>query len=372
MSGLEILVVGGGIAGVAAAAPLAVDNIVTLIDKETSLAFHTTGRSAALLFDTYGALPLWPLTRASRHYFEDLLPAVMGHPMLSNRGALTVGFSGEETALDQMFEASAVTGVDVARLSGDEARDVCPVLAEHVVGAVFERDAADMDVAAIHQAFVRLIIERRGTVRVGVELTQATGGAHGGQVTLSDGSSWRGDVVVNASGAWGDVVAARCGIEPVGLEPRRRTAFMVTGTPDSEAWPLVVDRTHTFYFKPDGQQLLCSPADETLEEPKDARPEELDVAIAIERINEATTLAIRSVRSQWAGQRTFVADRSMVIGPDPSNNAFVWLVGQGGTGIQTAPAAGELAAALATGTAPPNHLVAAGLDLAGLTPDRLR
>ena len=372
MTGLRILVVGGGIAGVAVAAPLAASNDVTLAEREASLAFHTTGRSAALLFDTYGARPLWGLTKASRRFFEQPPPDVVDHPLLTPRGALTIGFAGDETALDAMYAETAATGVDVSRLGHAEAVAVVPALNDRVVGAVFERDAADMDVAAIHQAFVRLTNARRGTIRTSAELLEATRRSSGWRVTFTDGASWTGDAIVNAAGAWGDIVAERCGIEPVGLEPRRRTAFMVAAPPDSDRWPLVVDLGHSFYFKPDGSQLLCSPADETPEAARDTRPDEIDVAIAIERINAATMLGIRSVRSQWAGQRTFVADRSMVIGPDPDEPSFVWLVGQGGTGIQTAPAAGKLAAALTVGATVTHDLAAAGVVLEGLLPDRLR
>jgi D-arginine dehydrogenase len=180
------------------------------------------------------------------------------------------------------------------------------------------------------------------------------------------------DVVIDAAGAWGDIVASLGGVEPVGLEPRRRTAFMVPGDISYAGWPLVADVDNGFYFRPDGTQILCSLADETPVPPGDARPNQLDVALAIERINAATTLDITTVRSAWAGLRNFVPDRAMVIGFDVDHPGFFWLVGQGGTGIQTAPAAGELTAFLVTkGEAPPVQL-AAGLDLAALSPARFR
>jgi len=369
---MRILVVGGGIAGVTAAAPLANTTHVTLVEKEPTLAFHTTGRSAALLFDTYGVRPLWALTRASRHFFDDPPADVVDHPLLSRRGALTIGYSGQEQRLDAVYTQTAATGVDVARLGRTDVLDVCPALGPSVVGAVFERDAADMDVSGIHQAFVRRLSQRGGEVRTGTALAGAVHRNGSWTVTFSDNSTWHGDVIVNAAGAWGDVVASLCSVEPVGLVPHRRTAFMTSAPEGSEQWPLVVDLEHSFYFKPDGVQLLCSPADETPEDPMDSKAQEIDVALAIERINEATNLEIRHVRSAWAGQRTFVADRSMVIGPDPTCPSFIWLVGQGGTGIQTAPAAGELAASLATNGAVPAHLEEAGVDPAPLSPSRLR
>lgn len=366
------MVVGGGIAGVTVAAPLAEHGDVTLIDKEPNLAFHTTGRSAALLFETYGHPSLWPLTAASRRFFDHPPQDVVDHPLLTRRGALTVGFTGEAADLDRRYEEARVPGVRIQRLDPDQTRRLCPVLGPTLAGAVYEEEAADMDVAAIHQAFARLTRRCGGTVRTGTELVDADHRRGRWRAELSDGTSWEGDVVVNTAGAWGDVVAQRCGVAPIGLTPLRRTAFMVPAPEDSEGWPLVVDLDHSFYFKPDGVQLLCSPADETPEEPRDTRPLEEDVALAIERINAVTSLGIRHVRSSWAGQRTFAPDRTMVIGPDPQQPSFIWLVGQGGTGIQTAPAAGELAACLAAALPVAEHLVAAGVDEEALSPRRLR
>ncbi|MGB5756631.1 MAG: FAD-binding oxidoreductase, partial [Acidimicrobiales bacterium] len=181
------------------------------------------------------------------------------------------------------------------------------------------------------------------------------------------------DIVVNAAGAWGDVVAARAGVAPIGLTPMRRTAFMVASRwDDSSEWPMVANVDLDWYVKPDGPQFLCSPGDETPSEPLDARPEEIDVALAIERINWATTLDIRSVRSSWAGLRTFVPDRAMVLGPDPEVPSFVWCVGQGGNGIQTAPAAGRLVAQLTLDGVPDREFDRFDLDTAGLAPGRLR
>jgi D-arginine dehydrogenase len=180
------------------------------------------------------------------------------------------------------------------------------------------------------------------------------------------------DVIVDAAGAWGDIVAERAGVAPVGLVPKRRTAFMVAAPRGSATWPMVIDADERFYFKPDGEQMLCSPADTTPSDPVDARPEEVDVASAIERINAATTLGIRHVRSEWAGLRTFAPDDAMVIGMDPDVAGFCWLVGQGGTGIQTASAAARLAAASIERDPPPADLLAAGLDPAAVAVDRLR
>ena len=324
----DVVVIGGGIAGVSAAAELSEQLSVVLLERESTLAYHTTGRSAALFFGSYGHPDTLPLTRRSLGWFND--PPHVDHPVLTPRGAMTVVFSGELPELEG--------GIAIAP---EEAATRVPVLrADLLVGAVWEPDAADMDVAAIHQAYVRQLKSNGGRIATSNEVT-AVRGASPWRIVTPEGT-WEADHVVNAAGAWGDEIARLAGLRPVGLIPKRRTAFMVTAPPDSERWPLVTDADHSFYFKPDGTQLLCSPADETPSEPVDARPEDVDIALAIERINDATTLQIRSIRSSWAGLRTFAPDGSMVIGSDPDEPTFHWLVGQGGTGIQTAPAAASL------------------------------
>jgi glycine/D-amino acid oxidase-like deaminating enzyme len=255
-----------------------------------------------------------------------------------------------------------------------------------------------IDVAALHQAFTvgarragatierswrletaeRSVLEGDASSNGTFERQAGGGWADRWLLGADDGRTLTARLVVNAAGAWGDVVAGICGVAGVGLQPRRRTAFMTPSTFDgSSAWPMVVDVAHRWYAKPDGTQFLCSPADETLSPPCDSKPEELDVALAIDLINQATTLGIRTVSSAWAGLRTFAPDESMVIGPDPEVPSFVWCVGQGGTGIQTAPAAGRLLADLTLDGAPspffdprPETNLAV-LDLAALTPERL-
>jgi D-arginine dehydrogenase len=369
---LRILVVGGGIAGVSAAHFMAARAHVTLIEKEAGLAYHSTGRSAALFFEHYGAEAIRPLSRASRTFFASPPAELAEYPLLAPRGALTIADARRLDALRVAFEEGARSGGHVEWIDTGRVVELCgAVRPTAAVAGIWEPGAADLDVAATHQAFVRGLRTAGGTIRTSCELTSAHRTGSGWSATLSDGA-WEGDLIVNAAGAWGDVVATACGVSPIGLQANRRTAFMVAGRPHSASWPLVVDVDQTFYFKADGEQLLCSLADETPTEPCDAKPEEIDVAKAIERINQVTDLAVRSVRSQWAGLRTFVPDRGMVIGPDPAEPAFLWLVGQGGTGIQTSPAAGELAAAFAFRESVPPRLVAAGLEVAALSPHRLR
>jgi D-arginine dehydrogenase len=369
---MRVLVVGGGIAGVSAAAALAPHAEVTLVETEASLVYHTTGRSAALYFENYGERAIRPLSRASRPYLEQHPGDLVDAPLLSPRGGLTIAAEGAVERLDRIHAEGVATGTVVERLTTAQAIALSPVLRpEAVAAALWEPEAADIDVAGLHQSMVRAARRHRADILIRSELVAAARGESGWTARIGD-ATWQGDAIVDAAGAWGDVVAGRCGVDPVGLTPMRRTAFMVAGDERLAGTPMVIDAHHEWYFKPDGSQILCSLAEESPTEPGDPRAEELDVALAIERINEATTLDIRSVRSAWCGLRTFAPDRVMVVGPDPAARGFVWLVGQGGTGIQTAPAAGRLAAAAVLGEPVPDNLLAAGVDAGALGPGRLR
>jgi D-arginine dehydrogenase len=365
----SVVVVGGGIAGVAAGYYLARAGCrVTLVERESALAYHSTGRSAALYFEDYGARAIRPLTKASRSFFDHPPPGLADVAFLERRGAMWIGRPEQSASLEREL---AEAGPRARKLTRAAAIDLVPVLTRDLAWAIYVPDALDLDVAAIHQAFVRGMRREGASIVVSSPLVGLTR-HRSGWLTTTTSATYAADVVVDAAGAWGDEVAALAGAQPVGLDPRRRTAFVVPGDISYAHWPLVADVDNLFYFRPDGTQILCSLADETPMPPGDAQPQPLDIALAIERINNATTLDIKTVRSAWAGLRTFVADRAMVIGFDPEQPGFFWLVGQGGTGIQTAPAAGELTASLVTGREPPSIQVDAGLDLAALSPDRLR
>jgi D-arginine dehydrogenase len=257
-------------------------------------------------------------------------------------------------------------------VGADEAVRLFPLLRrERIERGILEPDGADIDVGALHQAFIRGFRRAGGRIAVATRVDAARPDGDGWRLDTTDGDVLA-DLVVNAAGAWGDVVARGAGVEPIGLQPLRRTAFMVNGPGvDTTGWAFTADVEHAWYMRDDGEQMLCSLANETPSEPCDAKPEELEVALAIERINEATTLGIRSVNSAWAGLRTFARDRSIVIGPDPDHQTFIWCVGQGGTGIQTSPGAGRLVADLAFGGGPSSYFADVDLDLPGLLPDRL-
>ena len=373
----HVAVIGGGIAGVSAAYFLtqspAVDR-VTLVEAEAQLAHHTTGRSAALLIENYGEGPVRPLTTASLDFFHDPPDALVDAPLIERRGILTVATSrADDRTVEALLRAGAQTTNPVVEIDLDQASELAPHMVlspEHRM--IWEAHSFDIDVAALHQAFVR------GAKAAGAEIHTA----RRADAAIPSGAGWlvettagdlEADVIINAAGAWGDVVAQRAGVDPVGLEPLKRTAFMVTSPfADSARYPCVAEIHHDWYLRPDGSQFMCSPADETPSEPCDARADEVDIAWTIDKLNEHTRLGIRSVNSHWAGLRTFGPDRAMVLGPEPEQPNFVWCVGQGGTGIQTAPGAGRLVADLASTGAAGDHFASTDLDLDALLPDRVR
>jgi D-arginine dehydrogenase len=375
---VRVAVIGGGIAGVSAAAALAQHRSgpeVTLFEAEGELAAHTTGRSAAQLVVNYGAGPVRPLTAAGLSHLRAPDPGLHDGPLLSARPIVTVARPDQVELIDARLAEARRTGTELAEITPDEAQSHFPALRpEGIARAVIEPDSADIDVAGLHQGFVRALRRAGAAVATRARVDAVTRNRTGRTWTVAHtGGRWEADLVVNAAGAWGDVVARGADVEPVGLTPLRRTAFMVASDrDDSSSWAMVEGAAHDWYLKPDGAQFLCSPADEHPSEPTDAKPEEEDVAVAIDRINQATDLAIRHVRSSWAGLRTFAPDRSMVIGPDPDQPGFVWCVGQGGTGIQTAAPVGWLVADLVLDGAPGSRFDGIDLRLDDLTPDRLR
>lgn len=372
--GADVVVVGGGIAGVSAAAFAAAGGAsVTLVERESALSAHTTGRSAALYLANYGQAQTRRLTLASRPFLEDPPDGFAGGSLLSPRGVVWVGSDDDTALLHDVALAGLAHDRTITEISGDQVRALCPVLRpEHSAAGVLEPSAADLDVAALHAGFVAMLRAGGGTVLRGSAVTALSGTRTGWTVT-TPAATLACDTVIDAAGAWGDIVAGLAGLEPIGLRPLRRTAMTVAvpAGVDARRWPSVNHVRSLWYFKPEGDGLLVSPADQTPSEPCDARPDELDVALALERVGQATTLPMRSVRTTWAGLRTFAPDGELVIGPEPGRESFVWCVGQGGYGIQSAAAAGRLTAALALGL-DLRWAVEAGIDAQSLRPDRLR
>jgi D-arginine dehydrogenase len=366
----DICVIGGGLAGLSAAAGLAAVRRVVLVESEPHWAYHSSGRSAALFAESYGNAPVRALTRASRDFY---LASGDSRSFTQPRGALFVATAAQEECLDALYETLSQASPRVRLLEPDEALRLCPALRRDTLsGALLDPDARDIDVAAVVDYYARLFRSNGGrpcrdSAVVGLE---HTGGAWD---IRTANSRMRASIVIDAAGAWADEVAHAAGVAMAGLVPRRRTVVRVAAEPWSVAqWPCVIDASEQWYFRADAGALLVSPADETPSAPCDAQPDDYDVALAIERVEAATRLVIERPLSSWAGLRTFAADRTPVVGFDPDMPHFYWLAGQGGCGIQTAPALAELVVAQVTGNHPPSQLAAAGVDAGALSPARLR
>ncbi len=371
----DYLVIGAGIAGASVAYQLAPHGRVALLERESQPGYHSTGRSAAMFMESYGTPMIRALTCASRAFYEHPPAGFADHPILSARGALYVARPGQEQELADTFEALSATSSRVERLSAGEALAHCPVLREdRVCGAIYESDAMDIDVHALHQGYLRGFRARGGHSFNDAELAGASRHGGGWAVRLADGRTLAAASIVNAAGAWADVVAGRCGVAPIGLQPKRRTAFTFDAPAGQQiaAWPTVCSIDETYYFKPDAGQLLGSPANADPVEPQDVQPEEIDVATGIHYIGEMTTMQIRRPKHTWAGLRSFVDDGDLVIGADGQVPGFHWVAAQGGYGIQTASAVSELAASQLRGEPMPEHIARFGVRAAALSVSRLR
>lgn len=372
-----VVVIGAGIAGASAAWELAADHDVVLLEQEPQPGHHATGRSAAILSETSGPRAVCALARASRPFLEAPPAGFADHPLTSPRGLLWVGRAGDEPLLDAI-ESVARSGVapTARRVRADQAVALHPALTRDAVaaGALHEPDARSIDVAALLQAYVRGASRRGALVLTGAPATGATAIDHrrGGWHVVVGDTAIEADVVVDAGGAWGDAIAELADVAPLGLTPMRRTACVVPLTDVDRSWPLVMDVAGRYYFEPEAGGLLVSPADESPSAPLDARPDEEDVARALDALREATTLPVRSVVRAWAGLRTFAADRVPVVGEDPDAPGFVWLVGQGGAGVKTAPAMAEALGSVVRGEPWPEALRELGVTADDLAPARLR
>ncbi|MBI1775525.1 MAG: FAD-binding oxidoreductase [Proteobacteria bacterium] len=368
----DFLVIGAGIAGSSAAYELAALGSVIVVEREAAPAYHTTGRSAALYTETYGNRVIRSITSASRDFLEAPPPGLVDHPVLTPRGTLLIGRKDQEAALDAAFAEAKRTVEDVHRIDEDELLRKAPIFRRgYAVGAVWEPASRDIDVHELQQGYLRGMRARGGrlVVDAGVERLVRNGKTW---TVETHAGRFEAPVVVNAAGAWADEIATLAGAQKVGLVPKRRTAFTfdVPAAIRLDAIPAVIDVDETWYVKPEAGRLLGSPADETPSPPCDAQPEELDLAVAVDRIEQALTFKVPRFHSKWAGLRSFVADKTPVAGFAPEAPGFFWLAGQGGYGIQSSPGMARIAAALATGKPLPNDIAAAGVTEADLAPDR--
>jgi D-arginine dehydrogenase len=366
----DICIIGGGLAGLSAAAGLAAERKVVLVEREMHWAYHATGRSAALFAESYGNAAVRALTRASRDFY---FGAGGSQSFTRPRRVLFVAAAAQPAALTTLDAMLSAMPASVVPLEPGAALRLCPALRpEFMSGALLDRDARDIDVAAVVDYYARQFRARGGRQCRAAEVVALERAGGEWQIRAGD-VQIRATIVINAAGAWADEVARAAGVAAAGLEPRRRTAVRVSAGPWAVAqWPCVIDALEQWYFRPDAGALLLSPADETPSAPCDAQPDDYDIALAIERVESATRLVVDRPLSAWAGLRTFAADRTPIVGFDPEVPGFYWMAGQGGYGIQMAPALAQLVAAQINGHQPPAELAATGVDAAALAPDRLR
>ena len=370
----DFLVMGGGIAGASVAYFLAPHGRVILLEREAQPGYHSTGRSAALFDESYGSPQVNALTRASRAFFEAPPVGFCEQALLSPRGALTIAEPGQEAALAGYWAQLQRTTPGATLLNAEQACAILPVLRpEKVMGATLNPDPADMEVDALHQGFLRGMARAGGNVVCHAEV-RSLQYQEGLWQVQAGGQSYAAPIVINAAGAWVDAIAKLAGVPPLGLQPKRRSA-MIFAPPeglDCRHWPMAFGIAEDWYLKPDAGALLGSPANVDPVEPQDVQPEELDIAMAIDAIEQMTTLQIRRPSRTWAGLRSFVADGDLVGGFEPQAPGFFWLAGQGGYGVMTSPAMGEACAAIVRAQELPAHLAAFGLTVAMLSPTRLR
>ncbi|MBI3249826.1 MAG: FAD-binding oxidoreductase [Deltaproteobacteria bacterium] len=368
-------IIGAGIAGTSLGYWLSQHESVLILEREAHPGYHTTGRSAAMFIETYGPPLARALTVGSRSFFESPPTGFTEHPLLTPRGILLIATAAQRYLLDAAYGIARDLNVEIHRLSPAEALARVPVLrVERLVAATYEPDPTDIDVNALHQGFLNGIRHHGGTLLTAAEVTALAWRTGGWRVETTAGV-FEVETVVNAAGAWCDVVAQLAGVPPIGLTPKRRSAFVFALPPGVEpvsSWPVVMGADESFYFKPEAGMLLGSPANVDPTPPHDVRPEEIDIATGIARIEEATTLSIRRPTRTWAGLRSFTPDGELVGGYDPAAPGFFWLAGQGGYGIQTAAAMGQTCSAILLGQPLPPPLAALGISAERLSPLRLR
>jgi D-arginine dehydrogenase len=363
----DFLVVGAGISGTAAACELASHGSVLLVEAEAAPGYHATGRSAALFTPHQGTPLVQAINRASAAFLAKPPAGFTDHPLLSPRGGLTIAEPGQEHLLQDLLALSA-PGREVHPIDAGTALKLAPILrADRVGAAVHEPGVADIDVAALHQGYLRELKRRGGTLVCGQRISALD--HQGGLWTArTPDAQFQARIIVNAAGAWADHVAALAGVRPIGLIPKRRTAIIVDGLPglDTRAMPTVDFTATPAYFKPDGGRIMASLGDHDPVEAQDIRPDEWEIALLADWLQRETRLGIKRIGHSWAGLRSFVSDDNPVVGFDDVVPDFFWLAAQGGYGIMMAPALGRAAAALARHQDLPDALTMQDIEAADL------
>ena len=364
----DIIVIGAGIAGTSAAAELALDARVLLLESEARPGMHATGRSAAYFAPTYGNETVQNITAASEGFFRNPPTGFAETPLIHSRDLLFVGTQSQTRSIDALQAANpSLSAINAAEL----ARRVPIIKSNTLNQGLIDPVGGDLDVDALLQGYLRLYRQRGGALFTRCAVTGLSNRLGHWQVDLGD-RQVTAPIIVNAAGAWADEVAALAALRPLGLLPKRRTAMVVNApvSADIKDWPMVIDVNEQFYFKPDAGQILLSPADETPSLPCDAQPEELDIAIAMDRFLAVVDLDIKSINHSWAGLRTFAPDKTFVVGFDPIAKGFFWLAGQGGYGVQSSPGMSQLVRHLILQSALPTDYQRIETSIEAVSPTR--
>jgi D-arginine dehydrogenase len=369
MSIADILVIGGGIAGLSAAAGLAAHRQVVLLEAEDALGFHSSGRSATFAHYGIGDATVRAPTSYSRRFFLDPPPGFTEAPIARAAGALFVADEEMRPTLAALEADMARFSPALRRVAGAELLGLCPILDQDVaIEGVLDKDGLKLEADALLQGYARRLRVGGGEIRTGAPV-QVIRRVDGDWEVGTPAGTFTAPVLVNAAGAWADRIADLAGVAPLGLTARRRTIIVVDPPAglDIADWPFVKSAADAFYMLPEAGRLMASPVDEVQDEPGDAQPDDYDIALAAHRLEQWTTLRVSRIAHRWAGLRTFTADRVPVAGFAPDAPGFFWLAGQGGYGLQTAPAMAAAVESLVAGTAWPEGLVSA----ATLSPMRL-
>lgn len=341
----DVIVIGGGIAGISAAAGLASTLKVLVLEAESQPGYHASGRSAAYFAPAYGNAVVRSLTAASASFYQNP-PKDFAPDLLIPRSSLFVADQDEASALDALW--SSQPGLEF--VTPEDLPEHISILKPGLFGGLLDVDGGDLRVDAILEGFRRRLLKRGGAIETRKQVVELAPEGQGWRVRCSCDASFDAAYVINAAGAWADDIAVRAGLKPLSLIPKRRTAVLIEAAAEwcHQRWPMCVGVSEHFYFKAEGHQLLISPADETPQVACDAQPEDYDIALAIDRVQAVCELGEIKVKSAWAGLRTFASDGAFVVGEDARAPGFFWFAGQGGYGFQSAPALADLITGLVT------------------------
>jgi len=368
---VDYLIIGAGIAGASAAYELAKEANVILIEKETQLAYHSTGRSAAIYMQAYGNKTVRGLTRNSYEFYTNPPKGFSDKPLLRERGAIFLATKEQKILAEQHYKEMKNEVNNLELLEGEALRSLVPVINTDIyTSGIFEKDAMDIDTHAVHQGYINGFKGNGGTLITNCNVNSISRHNNIWCVDTTQGKIVA-PMIINAAGAWADQIASLAGVRTINLEPKKRSVFYLSiDEYNTNKWPYVGDLSESFYFKPDSGKLFVSPCDEIPITPCDAKPSDLDIAIAVNNLEAVTNIEVKKVGHTLAGLRSFVADRTPVVGEDADVPGFFWLVGQGGYGFQTAPAIANCCRMLLTRNCFPESLKNLGVVEEALSPNR--